>query len=159
MKQIDFAYRRLLATTTAVLWAAACANPTAALDLAGADGAAAGGAGKPEAAAEAPSDAFGRRAAEVIRLFNGEIEPDRMFTPGFLAQVPPERLMLVAEGAREKCGRALKADRIERRTAREGSIFVTCEKARLEMKLSVKAEAPHLISGLLISRAQGRAGR
>jgi beta-lactamase class A len=106
------------------------------------------------AAAAEPSPAFTARANELVALFNGTAEPERLFSPAFLAQVPAAQIRTVAAQAKASHGRALAISRIEARTGTAGAVFVDFERAIVRADMAIGAAPPHLIEGLLLAPAE-----
>jgi beta-lactamase class A len=102
----------------------------------------------PAAGAE-PSPAFAARASELVALFNGSAEPETLFAPAFLAQVPPAQVKAVAAQLKVSYGAALKIDRIEAKSATAGAVFVDFERAVVRADMAIGAAPPHLIEGLV----------
>ncbi|HMJ93773.1 MAG TPA: hypothetical protein VK472_06715, partial [Allosphingosinicella sp.] len=76
------------------------------------------------AAAADPSPEFSRRAADLIGLLDGRTEPDKLFSPAFLAQVPAAQVKSVAADLKAAHGAVKKVNRIEASSATNGSVYV-----------------------------------
>ena len=113
------------------------------------------GTGAAEAAEPAP--AFTRRAGELVRLLNGEMEAERFFSSFFLAQVPPQQVTAISTHLKASYGRAKSTSRIEAETALAGTVSVAFERATVRIKLALDASPPHLVAGLLIVGAESSA--
>ena len=103
------------------------------------------------AAAADPSPAFSRRAADLIGLLDGKTEPEKLFSPAFLAQVPPAQVRSVAAGLKASHGAVKKVNRIEASSASNGAVYVDYERAILRFNMAVAASPPHLIEGVLLA--------
>lgn len=103
------------------------------------------------AAAADPSPEFSRRAAELIGLLDGGTEPDKLFSPAFLAQVPAAQVKSVAAGLKASHGAVKKVNRIEVTSATNGAVYVDYERAILRFNMAVAAAPPHLIEGLVVA--------
>ena len=108
------------------------------------------------AAAQEPSPQLRERAEQVVELLRGDIEPQAIFSPAFLAAVPEVQVRTVIEQLRAQHGVAQGLEGIEPRSATTAIIRVGMERAVLRMDLAVDAQPPHLISGLLVTGADVR---
>jgi beta-lactamase class A len=110
----------------------------------------------PSPAAE-PSAPYAQRASELVAVLNGGTAPDRFFSPAFLAQVPPAQVAAVAAQLRSSYGRAKAVERIEASGPNEGTLLVAFERAAVRIRMTVDAQPPHLVSGLLVVGAESTA--
>ena len=94
------------------------------------------------------------RAEALVDLFNGTIEPETLFSPAFLREVPAEQLKTIAGQVREQLGAARSLAGIEARSAHAGSVSLEFERGTLQLELAVDPQPPHLIQGLLIVGSQ-----
>lgn len=101
-----------------------------------------------EAAQAQPSEALSRRAADLVRLINGEAEPADLFSPEVLAKIPAARLSAVAAAVRGRYGRALAVGGIDADSANRGQVLITFEQTQLPIGVGVQAAAPNLINAL-----------
>jgi beta-lactamase class A len=102
------------------------------------------------AAAADPSPEFSRHAADLIGLLDGRTEPDKLFSPAFLAQVPAAQVKSVAADLKATHGAVKKVNRIEASSATNGSVYVDYERAVLRFNMAIGAAPPHLIEGLVV---------
>jgi hypothetical protein len=109
------------------------------------------------AAAAEPSPEFVRRADELVRLLNGELAPDRLFSPAFLAQVPADRVSALSAQLRSSHGRARRISRIAASSPTAGTVLVAFERALVRMQMAIGPKPAHLIEGLLVSGAESSA--
>ena len=109
------------------------------------------------AAAAEPSPAFVARADDLVRLLNDETPPDRLFSPAFLAQVPPSRIREIAVQLRTSHGRARRAARIDATSATRGSVSVAFERAVVRMEMALGPAPPHLVEELVVAAVESTA--
>lgn len=110
----------------------------------------------PAGAAE-PSAAFTRRAAELVRVLNGELDAKLVFSPAFLAQVPEAQVKEVAGQLRSSYGPARETVRIEPKSPESGAVLVRFERAVVRFQMAIGPKPPHLVEGLLVSGAESSA--
>lgn len=108
------------------------------------------------ATAQEPSPQLRERAEQVAALLRGEIEPQAIFAPAFLAAVPEAQVRGVVEQLRAQHGAVRGLEQIEPRSDHAGTLAVGMERAVLRLNLVLDAEPPHLISGLLVTGADVR---
>ncbi|MEA3040752.1 MAG: hypothetical protein QOC65_241 [Sphingomonadales bacterium] len=106
------------------------------------------------APAAEPSPALVARADELVRLLNGEIAPDRFFSPAFLAQVPASHVREISAQLGTSYGPARKAVRIDASSPTGGTVAVKFERAVVRMQMVVDPQPPHLVQGLLVVGAE-----
>ena len=82
----------------------------------------------PAGAAE-PSPAFSARAADLVGLFNGTVEPERIFSGAFLGQVPAAQVKSISAQLKTSYGAAEKVARIEAQSGTSGTVYVDFERA------------------------------
>ena len=109
------------------------------------------------ATAAEPSPAFTARAAELVRVLNGETEPDRVFSPAFLAQVPALRVREIAAQLKASYGAARNVSRIEATGPAGGTVFMAFERATIRLQMAVNAQPPHLVEGLVVAGVESSA--
>jgi beta-lactamase class A len=110
----------------------------------------------PVQAAE-PSPAFSARAAELVALFKGGAEPERLFSPAFLAQVPAAQVKSISAQLKTSYGAPRAVERIEAKSPTSGTVFVDFENAVVRLDMAIGAGPPHVIEGLLIVGAEMKA--
>jgi beta-lactamase class A len=91
------------------------------------------------------------KARSLVDLFNGKAVPDQLFSPSFLAQVPPARVNAITGQLREQLGAATAVGKVEPQSATAGRVAIEFEKGTLLLRLSVAQAPPHLIEGLLVT--------
>ncbi|HEY5722858.1 MAG TPA: serine hydrolase [Allosphingosinicella sp.] len=108
------------------------------------------------AAAADPSPAFSKRAGELIGLLDRSTEPEKIFSPAFLAQVPAAQVKSIVAGLEASHGAVKKVNRIEASSATNGAVYVDYERAVLRFNMAVAASPPNLIEGLVLAGAEVR---
>jgi hypothetical protein len=109
------------------------------------------------AAAAEPSPDFVRRSDELVKLLNGEIAPARIFSPAFLAKVPPSQVAGIASQLKASYGKARSVESIEAGGPTAGIVFVRFERAVVRFRMAVSPEPPHLVEGLTVAGAESSA--
>ena len=94
------------------------------------------------------------RAETLVDLFRGKAKPTDIFSPAFLAQIPPTQLNGIARQLSGQLGPVRALARVEARSATQGVVFINFERGTLELNLAVTAKPPHLIEGLLVTGTQ-----
>jgi hypothetical protein len=102
------------------------------------------------AAAQEPSTELTRRAGELIPFFRGDGDPAALFSARFLAAVPRPQLDAVTAQIRAAHGAVRRLVRIEPRSANGGAVLIEFERASLRFNMTLEANAPHRIDGLLL---------
>ena len=108
------------------------------------------------APAQAPSPELRAAAERVVALLNGEAEATAIFSPAFLQAVPPAQVETVRQQLRGQHGAALRVAALEPRSATAGALQIEMERAILRLNLSIEAQPPHRIEGLLVTGAEVR---
>jgi beta-lactamase class A len=101
-----------------------------------------------------PSPAFAERAGKLVELLNGETEPETLFSPAFLAQVPAAQVKAISAQLKASYGPARAMARIEAKSATSGTVFVDFERATARLEMVIGPAPPHLIEGLLVAGAE-----
>lgn len=107
----------------------------------------------PAAAQPSPVE---QRAQDVVRMLRGEVQPDAVFAPVFLAQVPAAQVNAISGQLRSQYGAVRGLEGVETQSPTAGLIRIDYERAVVRMNLSVDPQPPHLIQGLLITGADMR---
>lgn len=106
----------------------------------------------PPAGAQAPAgDPLRKGADALVGLFNGGTEPEALFAPEFLAQVPAAQVKAIIGGVRAQLGRA---DRVETFTPEgpsAGRVTLAFERGTATLRLVVGGATSDRIVGLLIT--------
>jgi beta-lactamase class A len=95
------------------------------------------------------------RGEQVLAMLRGQGEPEQMFTPEFLAQVPVGQLRAISTQLTGQYG-APTGLRVEAQSANQGVLHIETERGLLRMSIGVQAQPPHLISQLLVTGADVR---
>jgi beta-lactamase class A len=109
------------------------------------------------AQAQEASPALRSRADQVVALLRGQGDPAGMFTPAFLAQIPPAQIRTIVQQVAGQYGAVRGLDRIEAGSPQSGVIHVGLERATLNIQIVVEPQAPNRIASLLITGAEMRA--
>ncbi|MBI1401639.1 MAG: serine hydrolase [Porphyrobacter sp.] len=107
-------------------------------------------------AAQVPSDstasqesALAARADEIVQLINGEIEPEAVFTEGFLAQVPAAQFKAISQQLTSQFGRALAVESLDPPTGTQAAIAIRMERAVARGSIAIDPAAGNRVTGLL----------
>jgi len=114
------------------------------------------GLGGPAPAQQAPSPALRSRADQIVALLRGQGDPAEMFTPTFLAQVPPAQIRAIGQQVVAQYGAVRGIERLEAGSPQSGVIHVGLERAVLNIQIVIEPQAPNRIAGLLITGADMR---
>jgi len=111
----------------------------------------------PAAADQPVSRALRSRAEDLLKLLRGaEGEAERILSPTFLAQVPASQFRTISSQITGAHGQPIGIESIEPRGPHMATVRVTMERAVLIADLSVEADAPNRISGLLVTGTEPR---
>lgn len=97
-----------------------------------------------------PSADYSRRASQLVGLLNGAPTAGEIFSPAFLAKVPPEQLAAISTQIRAQLGAARAVSRIAAETPSSGTLFVDFDKGVLQLRMVIAPAAPSLVEGLLV---------
>jgi beta-lactamase class A len=111
----------------------------------------------PALAQQEASAALRSRADQVVALLRGQGEPADMFTPAFLAQVPPAQIRAIGQQLVAQYGAVRGLERLDAGSPQSGVIHVGLERASLNIQIVVEPQAPNRIASLLITGAEMRA--
>ena len=106
--------------------------------------------------AQHPSAALQSQAEWIVALLRGEAEPEALFTPAFLAQVPAAQVRAIGAQLSGQYGAPRGLAGIVPRSATSGTIRVDFARAIVVMDLQIDPQPPHRINGLLITGAEMR---
>lgn len=96
-----------------------------------------------------------KRADEVVEIINAPKDFEKVFTPGLLAQVPPEKFAAINKSLTDNYGKALKVVKITPGGEYAGEIEILFEKNSIaKMNIRLDEAEPHLIAGLLITAVE-----
>ncbi len=113
------------------------------------------GAAAPGAAQEA-SPQLRARADEVVALLRGEGDPATIFSPEFLAAVPPAQLRTIGDQLRAQYGAVRALAGIAPQSPTAGTLHVETERATLHVRIALQPQPPNRIQGLLVTGADLR---
>jgi len=108
------------------------------------------------ASAQQPSPPLSARVDQIVALLRGEGDPAELFTPAFLAQVPPAQMRAIARQLGAQYGAVRGLDRLETLSPQAGVMHVGFERAIVHIQIAVEPQPPNRIGGLLITGADMR---
>ncbi|HEV2818056.1 MAG TPA: serine hydrolase [Allosphingosinicella sp.] len=109
----------------------------------------------PASAQEAGPTLRGRVDA-VVALLRGEGDPAELFTPAFLAQVPPAQVRAVAQQLTGQYGAVRGLERLDALSPQAGVMHVGFERAIVHIQIAIEPQPPNRIGGLLVTGADMR---
>jgi hypothetical protein len=89
-----------------------------------------------------------------VRVLNSETAPERVFSPAFLVQVPPDRVRALAAQLEASYGKARNVQRIEASGPTAGFVFLRFERAVLRLRMAVGAQPPNWVEELVVVDAE-----
>ena len=98
-----------------------------------------------------PSPAFEQRASELAAIINGGGDMEDFFAPSFLAQVPPAQMAALSAQIVAQQGQAGEASAFRMSTPYQGQFDLKFDKTIGEVRMTVNADAPNQVIGLLIT--------
>lgn len=99
----------------------------------------------PAAAQEA---ALRSRAEQVAALLRGESEPEQLFSPAFLAQVPAAQVRAIPQRFSAQYGAVRGLSGLDVQAPQAATIRIGYERANAHFRLTIEPQPPHRISGL-----------
>jgi hypothetical protein len=108
------------------------------------------------ASAQEASPALRSRADQVVALLRGGGDPEEMFTPAFLAQVPAAQVRAVTAQLGSQYGEVRGLDRLEPASPQAGLVHVAYERATVHIQIAIEPQPPGRIAGLLVTGADMR---
>ncbi len=99
----------------------------------------------------APSPAFEQRAGELAAIINGGGDMEDFFAPSFLAQVPAAQMTALSAQIVGQQGQAGTASAFRMTTPNQGQFDLAFDKAIGEVRMTVSADEPHRVIGLLLT--------
>jgi Beta-lactamase enzyme family len=109
-----------------------------------------------QAVAQQASPALRGRVDQVVALLRGQGDPAEMFTPAFLAQVPPAQVRAVARQLNGQYGAVRGLDRLDPISPQAGALHVAFERAIVHFQIAVAPQPPNRIDALLVTGADVR---
>jgi beta-lactamase class A len=104
--------------------------------------------------AQAQPAVLKERAEALIAFWNAEAEAETIFSPRFLAAVPPTQIKAIAANVRAELGRARGVRQIVPDAAAAAAVTYAFERGELDVRLAVEPTSPHLVQGLLITASR-----
>jgi beta-lactamase class A len=114
------------------------------------------GLGTPAPAQPQAGPALRSRAEQAVALLRGEGDPATIFTPAFLAQVPPAQLRTLLRQIVAQYGAVRGLDRLDAGSPQSGVMHVGLERGTLEVQIAIEPQPPNRITGLLVTGAEMR---
>ena len=90
------------------------------------------------------------RAADVVALINEERSAEDVLAASFLAQVPAEQFAQISQQLTSQFGAALGVEEIQHAGPNNAMVTFRFEKALASGPMTIEAEAPYLVDGLLL---------
>lgn len=100
--------------------------------------------------------AFETRVRELVPVLSGKADLAAFFSPGFLAAVPPEKFAALNKQLGAANGAVTGIESIEAVTPFSGIVRVGFERAIATMRIAVDPQAPHRVTGLVITGMSAR---
>lgn len=94
---------------------------------------------------------FAARARALPTFLDGGVKASELFSPAFLAQIPPEQLTLLARQLTTQNGRVRGLARAIADSPTSGVVELDYERSIVRMQMAVASTAPHQIIGLLVT--------
>lgn len=108
------------------------------------------------AAAQEARPVLRAAAEQVVALLKGEGQPTEIFSPAFLAQVPPERVRAIAQQFTTQYGPVRGLAGIDAQGAQVATIHIDYERATAHFNIVVEPNPPHRVTGLQLTGADMR---
>ena len=89
------------------------------------------------------------RAEQVVALVNGELEPEEIFTDGFLSAIPPAQFKTIAGQLTAQFGKALTVESLDPKTGSRASLEVRMEGAIASGGIAIAPGEDNKVSELL----------
>lgn len=93
--------------------------------------------------------AIEKRAEQVIALVNGEVEPEEVFTDGFLAAVPPAQFKTITGQLTSQFGAAVSVEKLDPPSGTRSTLHIRMERAIAKGGIAIDPSADNLVSELL----------
>ncbi|KWV92952.1 serine hydrolase [Erythrobacter sp. YT30] len=108
----------------------------------------------PDASESAEFSSLEDRAEQVIDLINAKIEPEEVFSDGFLAAISPEQIKGFAKGLVTQYGAALEVERLEPRIGTRAAYEVRFERGIAKGGIAIDPAADYAVSELLFTTVE-----
>jgi beta-lactamase class A len=96
------------------------------------------------------------RAEQVVELLRGGGDPAALFTPAFLAQVPPDQVRAVSRQLADQYGAVRALAGLDAASPQAGVIHVAFERGTVHMRIVLEPDPPGRVAGLLVTGAETR---
>ena len=97
----------------------------------------------------APESTFDMRVEQLVPALNGQLELNALFTPSFLAAVPPAQFKAISDSFVQQYGKALTVQSVQRNGPNNAILKVEYEKAIATIEITTEASPPFKVAGLL----------
>lgn len=97
----------------------------------------------------APESTFDMRVGQMVAFLNGQIEPETLFTPSFLAAIPPAQIKTISESFTKQYGKAISVQSVQRAGPNNATLQIEYEKAIATIEITTQASPPFKVAGLL----------
>ena len=94
------------------------------------------------------------RAEQVSDLINAKIEPEEVFSDGFLAAISPEQIKGFAEGLATQYGAALEVERLEPKIGTRAAYEVRFQRGIAKGGIAIDPAADNAVSELLFTTVE-----
>ena len=101
--------------------------------------------------AHARPDPYAERAQDLLLVLKEQANPQDIFAPSFLAQVPAEQIAAITRKLSEQNGQPSSIERIVRTGGDAGVVHIGYPKSIVHIDMVLERDAPFRIIGLLIS--------
>lgn len=105
------------------------------------------------AAAQDSNAALRSRAEQVVVLLRGEGDPATLFTPQFIAQVPPAQIRAVSQQLAAQYGQPRALASLDAASPTAGVMHVMFERATVHMRIGIEPQPPGRVAQLLVTGA------
>lgn len=97
----------------------------------------------------APASTFDLRVEQLVPLLNGQMEPEAIFTPSFLAAIPPAQVKSISDSFTKQYGKAISVQSVQRVGQNNATLQVEYEKAIATIEITTEVYPPFKVAGLL----------
>lgn len=107
-------------------------------------------------AAQTANGPFETRANELVSILSLKGDENAFFAPSFLAQVPVAQMRAISQSLVAQNGPVTGVESIERANPQSGIVTIGYERARVRVTMTIAAERPNQVIGLLVSAVAAR---
>ena len=97
----------------------------------------------------APESTFNMRVEQLVPVLNGQLDPSALFTPSFLAAVPPAQFKAISDSFVQQYGKALSVQSVQRNGPNNALLKIEYEKAVATIEITTEVSPPFKVAGLL----------